>query len=406
MAEYSYQAINKSGNKIIGVIEADSRKVAQDVLTARGHIPIDVAEKKRLSTNLFWQRLQDRMTPVKTSELILFTKQFRTLLRAGVPVMTLFQALETQTENDRLRNIIVNISQEVQEGATLHHAFRRYPNVFSPIYCSMIRAGEASGALVQLLDRLIYLMEHEHKIKSDVRSAMIYPAVVIVFLISAVILLLTFVIPKFVTIFNRSGLDLPLPTLLCIRGSEFLSDYWIIIAIAGMLLLFGFNAYTRTENGRFVRDSMLLRLPIIGQMLLKSAMSRFASIFSILQSSGVTILESLQILKVAINNAAISREFDMLSERLEQGRGISVPLRASKYFTPIVISMIAIGEESGNLEEMLKEISIHYDAEVEYAMKKLSDSIVPILTLGLAVVVGFFALAIYLPMWDFSQLAR
>ncbi len=164
--------------------------------------------------------------------------------------------------------------------------------------------------------------------------------------------------------------------------------------------------YLRTEQGKFVRDSLLMKLPILGPLYVKAAMSRFASIFSILQSSGVAVLEAMKILSVTIGNTAISREFEKINERLEEGRGIAEPLKSAKYFTPIVINMVAIGEESGSLGEMLSEISEHYDAEVEYAMKSISDAIAPILTVGLAVVVGFFALAIFLPMWDLTKMVK
>jgi type IV pilus assembly protein PilC len=174
-----------------------------------------------------------------------------------------------------------------------------------------------------------------------------------------------------------------------------------------VVVLFVFlRYYLKTDQGRFARDSFFMKIPLIGPLFAKAAMGRFASIFSILQSSGVPVLDCIRILTETIGNAAISREFEVVSERLEEGRGLAAPLRSAKYFTPIVVNMVAIGEESDNLEEMLSEVAKHYDSEMEYAMKKLSDAIAPLLTIGLAVVVGFFALAIYLPMWDMSQTVR
>jgi type IV pilus assembly protein PilC len=212
--------------------------------------------------------------------------------------------------------------------------------------------------------------------------------------------LLTFVVPKFVNIFLSAGLELPVPTQICMLMYKFWANYWYLL-IGGIFVLgVGLRFYLRTESGKFVRDSLVMRLPILGPLFIKAAMSRFASIFSILQSSGVTVLDSMKILSGTMGNVAISREFDQIINKLEEGWGIATPLESAKYFTPIVINMVAIGEEAGNLEETMREISEHYDVEVEYAMKKLTDAIGPMLTVGLAAVVGFFALAIFLPMWD------
>lgn len=230
--------------------------------------------------------------------------------------------------------------------------------------------------------------------------------IVIVFLAIAFFILLTFVVPKFVGLFKRAGIDLPLPTKICMGLYYALADYWFVLLGGTLLLIGALVFYLRTEQGKFVRDTLFMELPIIGPLFVKAAMSRFASIFAILQKSGVGVLESMKILSITIGNHAISREFEQINERLEEGRGIAVPLHSAKYFTPIVINMIAIGEESGNLDEMLSDISEHYDVELEYAMKKISDSIAPILTVGLAFVVGFFALSIFLPMWDLTKMVK
>jgi type IV pilus assembly protein PilC len=296
--------------------------------------------------------------------------------------------------------------QDIKEGASLYEAFSRHPKVFSPLYCSMIRAGETSGALPEVLDRLTYIIEHEHKVKSDIKSAMTYPMIVVVFLFSAFLILITQVIPKFVNIFKNAGLDLPLPTQICIFIYEFLSSYWYLIigavVVAGVFLFY----YLKTEQGKYVRDAVLMRVPLLGPLFVKSAVSRFASIFSILQSSGVDVLDSMDILSETIGNVAIGRELEGIKDRLAEGRGIAGPLSESSYFTPMLINMVAIGEESGNLENLLQDVASHYDTEVEYSMKKLSEAIGPLLTVGLAVVVGFFALAIFLPMWDLTLMAK
>jgi type IV pilus assembly protein PilC len=270
----------------------------------------------------------------------------------------------------------------------------------------MVEAGEASGALPEILDRLTYIIEHEYKVKSDIKSALQYPIVVVSFLVIAFIVLLTFVIPKFVNIFTNAGLKLPLPTKICMALYHYMSNYWLLIIgglIIGIALLV---LFLKTKAGQFLMDSLLLKVPIVGQLLLKSAISRFASIFAILHSSGVDILDSMDILSGTIGNAAVSRELEGIKNRLEEGRGIAGPLMAAKYFTPMVINMVAIGEETGNLQDMLQEAASHYDTEVEYSMKKMSEAIGPMLTVGLAAVIGFFALAIFLPMWDLTTMVK
>lgn len=406
MPIFSYQAINESGVTVSGTIEAESKQAATSVILERGLIPSKISARKSSQTMVTLNAFLERIRPVKTTELILFTKQLRTMIRAGVPMMTLLQTLETQTDNTRLKKVIVTIGQDISEGAGLYDAFRKHPGVFSPLYSSMVRAGEASGALPEVLERLIYIMEHEHKIRSDIRAALQYPIMVTLFLAVAFFILLTYVIPKFSTIFLRSGLELPLLTRICIGFYNFLLNYWGIVLV-GLVVLIVFGVYyLKTDEGRLFRDRLMLTLPLLGPLFNKAAMSRFASIFSILQASGVAVLDSMRILSGTINNRAIAQEFDLVTERLEEGRGIAAPLSQSQYFPPIVINMTAIGEESGNLEEMLNDIAEHYDAELEYAMKQLSDSIGPIMTIGLALVIGFFALAVYLPMWDLTRVVQ
>jgi len=282
----------------------------------------------------------------------------------------------------------------------------KHPSIFSMLYCSMIAAGEKSGSLVQVLERLIYIIEHENKVKTEIKAALRYPMFVALFLGVAFVILLTFVIPKFITIFSKAKLDLPLPTRICLILYQFVHHYWVAIVLVAISTIVVLSLYVKTPGGRHLRDTFMLKLPIIGDVFLKAAMSRFGSIFSILQSSGVSVLDSMNILGGTIGNAAISSQLSRIRGLMAEGQGISGPLKSSRYFTPMVIHMIAVGEESGNLDELLKEMSVHYDAEVEYAMKKLSDSIGPILTIALAAIVLFFALAIFLPMWDLTKLVR
>jgi type IV pilus assembly protein PilC len=406
MPKFSYRAITETGATASGEIEAESLESANSILASRGYIPTKVKAEQPALSGLQLSNIRERFSPIKAPELILFTKQFKTMFDAGVSMMNMLGILEAQTENLKLRRILGTMHQDIKEGASLYEAFSKHKKVFSPLYCSMIRAGEASGALPEVLERLIYIIEHEHKVRSDIKSALTYPIIVVVFLFTAFLVLITQVIPKFVNIFKNAGLTLPLPTQICLLIYEFLSNYWyIIIGGVALIVIFLFY-YLKTEQGKFTRDTLLMRLPLLGPLFTKSAVSRFASIFSILQSSGVDVLDSMDILAGTIGNAAVARELEGLKDSLAEGRGIAGPLGKAKYFTPMLINMVAIGEESGKLEGMLRDVAEHYDTEVEYSMKKLSEAIGPLLTVGLAAVVGFFALAIFLPMWDLTRIAR
>lgn len=406
MPKFNYQAITESGKNTKGSLEADTIDAASSILASRGLIPTRVREERTTVSASQGSSLQDLLTTVKAPELILFTKQFKTLIRAGVPMITILQVLEDQTENPKLRKILGAIHRDIREGASLYDAFSRHKRVFSPLYCSMLRAGESSGALPEVLERLTYIIDHEHKVKTDVKAAMMYPLIVLCFLFVAFIVLLTGVIPRFVTIFQSADLKLPLPTQICMWLYQAMLSYWPVIGavvIVGGIVLY---LYNKTPHGRLMRDTLLMQIPLFGPLIRKSAISRFASIFAILQASGVDILDSMDILAATIGNEAFSRQLIGLQDRLKEGHGISVPLSQAKYFTPMLINMVAIGEESGNLDDMLRDVANHYDTEVEYSMKRMADAIGPILTIGLAAVVGFFALAIFLPMWDLTLMAK
>ncbi|MDH5298359.1 MAG: type II secretion system F family protein [Desulfobulbaceae bacterium] len=407
MQRFSYQALTDSGSTVNGVIEAPSIDEAAEKVAAMGHIPVMVAAEKGpgiLSLN--WDELNVRLTKITPRDIILFTKQFRTMLKAGIAIVSLLETLEQQTENVKLKKIARTMAADIQGGASLYEAFGKHPDTFSPLYRGMVRAGESSGALPEVLDRIAYILDHEHKVKSDIKSALQYPLIVVVFLTIAFFVLLTFVIPKFITIFKAANIKLPLPTVICMAMYNFLANYYPALLALLFGTVVGLSLYLKTEAGTFQRDRLLLRLPLIGPLFVKSAMSRFASIFSILQTSGVGVLESISILSGTIGNSAIAKEFDRIRNLLEEGRGIAEPLREARYFPPMVINMVSIGEETGDLDHLLKEISTHYDYEVEYATKRLADAIGPALTVGLAVVVGFFALAIFLPMWDLTKMVK
>ena len=402
MPSYTYQAINERGATIKGDIDAESRDSALTMLADRGYIPSKVSEKGSGFAFGQWSRKLLKK-PVKHADIILFTKQFNSLFKAGVPIIRAFQVLEAQTQNSTLKEAIASMSQNIKQGSSLYGAMDRHGTIFSPLYVSMVKAGETSGTVTESLERLIYIIEHEAKIKADIKSAMQYPIMVTVALVVAFFVLLTFVIPKFAEMFSKSGIDLPVPTKIAIMLYNFLANYWYLIIVCIIGLFAGLRVYLKTEKGRYVKDTLILRLPVIGPLFVMAAMSRFASIFGMLQSAGVPVMTAMRVLSGIIGNAAIAREFERVRELMHEGRGIATPLSSAKYFPPMVVDMVAIGEETGNIEDMLRQVSAHYDDEVSYVVKRLSDLIGPILIVGLAVVVLFFALAIFLPMWDLTK---
>jgi len=406
MTLYTYKAFDSTGTHVSGEIEADSKEAAQDNLLQQDYIPEWIKETSGKTNSNFFGSIALGSPRIKPGDLVIYTKQFKTLLQAGIGVMQIFKVMEAQTENSGLKTITAGMAEEIHKGSTLYQAFSVHKKVFSKLYCAMIRAGEESGALPKVLERLIYIIEHEEKVRNEIKAAIRYPLFVLAFLGVAFIILLTFVIPQFAGVFKKAGIELPLPTRICMTLYDFVHHYWLFMIIGIVLTVIGIFKYVRTDRGRLVKDKLLLAIPIIGPVILKSVMSRFSSIFAILQSSGITVLDAMKILAEAINNAAVTRELIQVRTQMEEGRGIAKPLSQARYFTPMVINMVAIGEESGNLDDMLEEIASHYDAEVEYATKGLSDALGPVLIVGLAAVVGFFALAIFLPMWDLTKMVN
>ena len=406
MANYVYSAINEMGKTITDSIEAESEEIVNSMLAARNLIPVRIVRQDKSGFSLSSLSSLRFGASVKTKDLILFTKQFRSMMQAGVPIILLMQVLVSQTQDKTLKKVATEISQDIKGGMTLYAAMKKHPSVFSPLYLSMINAGEISGSVPEILERLIDIVEHEAKIKKDIKSALQYPIIVVIALVIAFVVLLTFVIPKFVAIFAKAGIALPLPTKIAMIMYQGLANYWHIL-LGGIIALVVFlRYYIKTPAGRYTFDTFLLKMPLFGSLFQKAAMSRFAAIFAIMQASGVPVMRTMEVVSDTIGNTAISREFDNVRDKIQEGQGISGPLRSAKHFTPMVVDMVAIGEESGNIEEMMRQVSLHYDDEVQYAVKGLADSIGPILMVGLAAVVGFFALAIFMPMWDLTKMVK
>ncbi|WP_243312407.1 type II secretion system F family protein [Fundidesulfovibrio agrisoli] len=407
MPTFSYQAQSETGQTVRGTLDAETIDHAQRKLLALGYIPVSLAPGNAnagISGKI--DEFFINMSGVPTKDVILFTKQLRTMIQAGLSLLEILRILEEQTENKKLKRICAEMNASIKQGKTLFEAFSEHPKVFSGLYRNMIKAGEESGTLPEVLHRLIYLIEHERKVKSDIKSALQYPITVVIVLGLAFYVLLTFVIPKFVEIFAKAHIEMPWPTKVAIGMYEFFAAYGYYLLFGAIVGLFAFMKFLKTERGRLMWDRFWLTVPIFGPLFTKAAMARFAAIFSILQASGVSVLTILDILGGTIGNSAIALEFSQIKAQLKEGRGLAPPFRHTKHFTPMVINMVSVGEESGNLEEMLQAVANHYDDEVSYAVASLSAAINPILILGLAGVVGFFALAIYLPMWDMTKMVK
>ncbi len=405
MPVFNYQATDPSGKTRSGTLTAENLEEALEQIADSNLVPIDIQQAGGANEG-FLSHLKTHYFSVKPTDLIVFTKQLVTMVRVGIPMTQAFAILKDQTEQPRLRYLAGMIQEDIESGMSLSAAAGKHPKVFTPLFCSMIEAGEASGTLPEVLDRLLYLIEHEAKVKAEIKTAMRYPFMVVGALCVAFLIMVGFVIPRFVNFFGKQGLNLPLPTRICIWMSEILTKYGALIFLGMVVTIFFCHRYfNQTEKGKLTRDRFLLATPLIGPVLIKAAMTRFASIFALLQSSGVLVLDSLKILTQTVGNAAISAEFDKVRELLEEGHGIAGPLMSSKYFPPMLINMVRIGEESGRLDEMLRHVSEHYDGEISYQIKKMTDAIGPILIVSLTTIVGFFALAIYMPMWELTKMA-
>jgi type II secretory pathway component PulF len=347
-----------------------------------------------------------RFKKVKLKDIIFFSQQLSTLYKAGLPLLTGLESLTEQTENKKLKPILEAIGRQIEGGSTLFEAISKYPDVFPPVYVNMIRAGETSGKLGESLDRFVALADRELRTRQRVKDATRYPKIVIVSLGIAFAVLIIFVIPRFAQIFTRFNTPLPLPTRIMIGINDLFRTYWYLIlcALFGFPILF--KRYTRTSQGKYFWDKLKIQIPIFGPLLLKFALSRFAYTFAMLYRSGIPILQTIEITSSTIDNLILSKSMEGISRSVREGRSLTDAMKESGRFTPLVIQMTSIGESSGTLDEMLMRVTEYYDIEVDNAIKKFSTYIEPILTLFLAVVVLFLALAVFLPWWNMASLFR
>ncbi len=388
-----------------GTIDAPTIEVAGNRLYQTGYFPIAI-EEESTSASLNLSDLWKRFQKVKLEELIVFSQQFSTLYKAGLPLLSGLRSLKEQTLNQKFKEILEEIGLQIEGGSTLFGAMSKHPEVFPVVYVNMIRAGETSGKLGESLDRFVALADRELRTRQRVKETMRYPKIVIFSVAIAFVVLLAFVIPRFAQIFAQFKTPLPLPTRMMIGINNLFQNYWYLVLSAFVFIPILLTHYTRTENGRIFWDKLKIRIPVFGRLFLIAALSRFTHTFVMLNKSGIPILQILEITSTTTNNVMLSQSIEEISRKVREGRSLADAMRESKRFTPLVLQMVAVGETSGTLDEMLVRITEYYDLELENSIKKISAYIEPALTLFMGVVVLFLALAVFLPWWNMASLFK
>ena len=395
MPLFYYKVRDKEGKIVSGTLEGTDVTTVVERLDSFGYVPITIREEKRATgVSVDFGKFFERTKPV---DLINFTRQFVTLHRAGLPMLSAIGALQAQTKSKPLARALDAIRKDLMGGTALSAAMSKFPQVFSELYVNSIWAGETGGVLDDILDRLVMLLEHERKLKSDVGSALRYPLILMVGFVIAIIVLSTFVLPKFTMMLTQVGGKMPLPTAVLLMFTHFMQKFWyvIVLLLSGVAVLF--YLFIRTPAGKLWWDRLSIRIPIFGPILYKMALSRFARMFETLDRTGLPILRSLGLVAKTVGNVYIGGAVDKLAESVRRGRGLAAPMREIGVFPTMVVQMVATGEESGALDDMLKQVSDYYDQEVEYAVKNLTAMIEPIMILFMGVGAIFLIIAILMP---------
>lgn len=400
MATFTYKARDNAGQIFTGTIEGESRDVVIDRLREMKYFIISVEKRSSglLSTEI------TLFQTIKIRDLAIFYRQFATMVSAGLTLVSCLEILSKQTENKLLAKKIEDIKKSVERGSTLADAFASHPETFSKLYINMIKAGEIGGVLDDILNRMATLMEKEYELRQKIKSAMTYPIFILGAAVIMAIFLLTFILPQFVGIFQQFGGQLPFLTKMLVWATVTFNRYWYIFFGVVALLVFLFISYSRTKKGHKNIDRIKLKLPIFGNLFLKTAINRFTRTLGTLIRSGVPIIQSLRVSAESIGNDVIADAVMQASDRIKEGQSISAPLEESKVFPPMVTQMVLVGEESGELETMLLNVSQFYDQEVERAVEQLTSVIEPILMVVVALFVGVMVISMYLPIFSMIDL--
>jgi MSHA biogenesis protein MshG len=396
---FEYKAVTNTGGIVIETVESANEQSLMRDLYLKGFRPVSIKMKKAVKSETAGGGMSLFAKKIKTEEIILFTRQLVTLLRAGVPMLTALEALTDQTSK-LLGEVVNKIYVDVMSGSSLSQALDRHPKVFSKMFVNSVHAGEMSGSLDDVLERMVAVLKHEEETKKKVKAAMRYPIIVITAMIAAFGIIMALVVPKFAAMFGTMNMELPLPTKILMGGSAVFQKYGLAILAVIAAALVAFKWYTRTPAGKMWWDQTQLKIPLIGPLVSKSSMARFTQMFETLNKSGLPILQTLNTVSLAVGNKAIERTIQQVAVGVERGEGIAGSMKRFDLFPPMVVRMIAIGEQSGSLDEMLGSVAEHYDVEVEYAIKGLTSMIEPIMTLFLGGAVVIMAFGIFLPMWN------
>jgi type IV pilus assembly protein PilC len=393
MPTFAYSARSLSGEIMSGEIELPTREEVVGYLVRQRLRPISVNTKaKEINLQIG--------TGIKTREVVIFTRQFSTMINSGLPLVQSLTILAEQTENKYFKKIIAQVLQDIQAGQTLADSLRRHPKVFTDLYVNMVAAGEAGGILDVILMRLATFLEKNDALVRKIKGAMVYPAVMLAVVVLCTTILLWKVVPVFAGMFTGAGLALPLPTRIVLAISAFLQHYMWMVVLAVIAAAVSVRQYYKTDSGKLQIDRMMLRMPVLGNLLRKSAVSRFTRTLGTLVSSGVSILDGLQITARTAGNRVVHDAVMKSRASIAGGATISEPLKESGVFPPMVVQMINVGEQTGGLDEMLTKIADFYDDEVDAAVSALTSILEPIMIVVMGVVIGGIVVAMYLPMFD------
>jgi general secretion pathway protein F len=406
MAVFRYTAVDATERVKRGFVEADTPKEARDKVKGQALVLLDIGpagEAGAAPGKPSW--LPSWLAGRRRDEMAMVMRQFATLLKAGIPLAEALQALVEQIEQPSLNLVFRDVKERITGGMTLHDAMSAHPRVFDHLTAEMARVGEASGNLDQVLGRLAEHMQAARRTRGKVTAALIYPAIIVSVGVLVVGFLVAFVVPKIAAVLSESGRVLPLPTQILLGVSGVVRDFWWLIGIAALALGAGVKAFRGTAQGRYWIDRALLSLPVLGPLLRKNVVARFAQSFATLLKSGVPALEALNVIGGVSGNEVLNRTIALIHDKVIEGQDIAGPVKRSGVFPPLVAHMIAAGEQSGRLEEMLDLIAGHYEEEVEQAAANLTRIVEPLVIVALAGMVGFIVLSVVLPILELSNIA-
>ena len=402
MPSFAYQAKDATGKTVNGVIEAENERVLRAKLREMNYYVTGITQKSSSVMTADLGAVLSKFKGVGEQALVVFSRQFATMINAGLAMVRCLDVLGVQTEDVQLKPIIVAVRREVEGGSTLAAALGKFPKVFSPLFVNMVRAGALGGILDDVLNRLAGFLEKDFNLKKKVKSSMTYPVVILVMAIAIVIFLVTFILPTFVAMFESMNMKLPLPTLILITFTKGARNPYILFPSLTVLGigLFLFNRYVSTPVGRRQFDAFKLKLPVFGMLIRKVAISRFCRTLGTLLQSGVPIMQALEIVGKASGNEVVAETVAKVRDSVREGESIAVPLQLSGMFPPLVTQMVSVGEETGNLDGMLSKIADFYDTEVDYMLASLTQLLEPLMILGMGFVVGFIVISVFLPLYQ------